>query len=274
MTSATISAASQASRAYQLKSRIRRGETVRGIMAGDLAGAPLAHIAAMLGLDFAVFDAEHSAFSEERLAFLAELCVLRGVAPVIRIQPSEANVQKAIHLGAVGVMLPGVRDVTDAQTLVSAAYLPPLGIRGFSVHSAPTRLSAPDWRQAGFSRSTAVTSQNTWVTVILQVETAELLSRLSEATAIPGVDVVLLGATDLSVSLGIPDAPATDERIVTSLDFTSGPPPAKGAVASTAALARHWQERGVTFFLLGHDIEFFEQGLRGTLARLSQPQTT
>jgi len=158
MTSATISAASQASRAYQLKSRIRRGETVRGIMAGDLAGAPLAHIAAMLGLDFAVFDAEHSAFSEERLAFLAELCVLRGVAPVIRIQPSEANVQKAIHLGAVGVMLPGVRDVTDAQTLVSAAYLPPLGIRGFSVHSAPTRRSAPDWRQAGFSRSTAVTS--------------------------------------------------------------------------------------------------------------------
>jgi 2-keto-3-deoxy-L-rhamnonate aldolase RhmA len=271
MTPATISTSSQTSRAYELKARIRRGETVLGIMAGDLAGAPLAHIAAALGLDFAVFDAEHSAFSEERLAFLAELCVLRGVAPVIRIQPSEANVQKAIHLGAVGVMLPGVRDLADAQNLVSAAYLPPLGSRGFSRHSAPSRLSAPDLRQADYSRSAAVTSQNTWVTVILQVETAELLSRLAEATAIPGVDVVLLGATDLSVSLGIPDAPATDERIVTSLDFAAGPLPAKGAVASTAALARQWQERGVTFFLLGHDIEFFEQGLRGALARLSQP---
>jgi 2-keto-3-deoxy-L-rhamnonate aldolase RhmA len=243
-------------------------------MAGDLAVGPLVHLAAAYGLDFLVFDAEHCAFSEERLATLAELCILHGIAPVVRIQPAEELVQKVIHLGAVGVMLPGIRDVTRARALTEAAYLPPAGSRGFSTHSAPTRLGSPRWRHSGLSRSEAVASQNSWVTVILQVETAGLMSHLAEAAAIPGVDVLLLGATDLSVSLGIPDAPATDDRFAAALCFPAGPPPAKGAVASAAAPASHWRQLGATFLLLGHDTELFENGLRTALARLQEPPTT
>jgi 2-keto-3-deoxy-L-rhamnonate aldolase RhmA len=249
------------SRAHELKERIARGEEVHGIMAGDLATAPLVHLAAVHGLDFIVFDAEHCAFSEERVAQLAELSVLRGITPVVRVPPTAASVQKAIHLGAVGIMIPGVLDVAEARTLVAAAYLPPAGVRGFSTHSMPVRLSeGARWREPGFSRSRAVAGQNSWVAVILQIETASLLAALPQAAAIPGVDVLLLGATDLSVSLDAPDLPPSHPRIAAALAFDSGP--AKGAVASDSVAAADWRRLGATFLMLGHDTELLERGLR------------
>jgi 2-keto-3-deoxy-L-rhamnonate aldolase RhmA len=264
------SAGVHASRPHELKSRISRGEAVHGIMMGDLASAPLVHLAAAHGLDFIVLDAEHSAFSEERLAQLAELAVLRGIAPIVRVPPTVASVQKVIHLGAVGVMLPGVLDVTEARSLVDAAYLPPQGTRGYSTHSMPVRLGTPRWRPADLKRSDAVAAQNSWVTVILQIETAALLGRLAETAAIPGVDVLLLGATDLSVSLGIPDMPPTDQRIAAALAFDGGPPPAKGASATAAVPAHEWRRRGATFLIVGHDTDLFEHGLRAAVDQLAE----
>jgi 2-keto-3-deoxy-L-rhamnonate aldolase RhmA len=243
---------------------------VHGIMAGDLAVAPLVHLAAAHDLDFIVFDAEHSAFTEERLAQLAELCVLRGIAPIVRVPAVVASVQKVIHLGAVGVMLPGVLDVDEARALIDAAYLPPRGTRGYSSHSMPVRLSTPRWQQTEFSRSRAVAEQNSWVTVILQIETSTLLASLPEAAVIPGVDVLLLGATDLSVSLGIPDTPPTDPRIAGALNFGAGP--ARGAVASRSVPVAEWRRLGVTFLLLGHDTELLGHGLRAAVSQLAEPQ--
>ena len=141
--------------------------------------------------------------------------MLRGITPIVRVPPAVSSVQKVIHLGAAGVMLPGVLEVAEARALVDAAYLPPRGVRGFSTHSMPVRLSEGSrWRQADFSRSHAVAEQNSWITVILQIETAALLASLPDAAAIPGVDVLLLGATDGSVSLGTPDTPPADPRIL------------------------------------------------------------
>jgi 2-keto-3-deoxy-L-rhamnonate aldolase RhmA len=253
---------------YRLKSRIAAREPVYGLMAGDLAAPALIQLAAAAGLDFLVFDAEHSAFSEERLAGLLELCVLRGIAPLVRVQPEEALVQKAIHLGAAGVMLPGVRDAETAADLIAAAYLPPTGHRGFSRHSAPARLGGTP----GQSRSHQVARQNSWVVIVLQIETAELAADLAAVAALPGADVLLLGATDLSVSLGLADAPSTDPRISSALRFDGSP--AKGAVITTAAPAAFWQEFDASFFLLGHDTDVFEQGLRSTLAQVSIPSAS
>jgi 2-keto-3-deoxy-L-rhamnonate aldolase RhmA len=247
---------------YRLKSRIAAREPVYGLMAGDLAAPALIQLAAAAGLDFLVFDAEHSAFSDERLAGLLELCVLRGVAPLVRVQPDEALVQKAIHLGAAGVMLPGVRDAGTAAELIAAAYLPPAGHRGFSRHSAPSRLGGAP----GQPRSHQVARQNSWVVVVLQIETAGLAGDLAAAASLPGADVLLLGATDLSVSLGLTDAPVTDPRITSALRFDGGP--AKGAVINAAAPAEFWQQFGASFFLLGHDTDVFEQGLQSTLAQV------
>ncbi len=258
--------ATGASRAHGLKARIAQGETVHGIMAGDLATPALVHLAAAHGLDFIVFDAEHCAFSEEQIARLAELSTLRGITPVVRVPPAAASVQKVIHLGAIGVMIPGVLDVAQAQALAAAAYLPPAGYRGFSTHSMPVRLSeGARWRQPGFSRSRAVAKQNSWITVILQIETAALLASLPQAAAIPGVDVLLLGATDLSVSLGAPDLPPSHPRIAAALAFDSSP--AKGAAASDSVPAAEWRRLGATFLLLGHDTELLERGLHFALSQ-------
>ena len=267
MTATAGPASAATPRAYTLKGRIARGETVYGIMAGDLAVPALVHLAAAHGLDFLVFDTEHSAFSEQQLSQLAELCVLRGITPIVRVAPAAQTVQKVIHLGAAGVMLPGVLNVADAIALVDAAYLPPLGVRGFSTHSTPVRLrEGSQWRQTRYSRSDHVAGQNSWITVILQIETAALLARLPDAAAIPGIDVLLLGATDLSVSLGIPDAAPTHPDIAAALAFSGGP--AKGAAASAAAPAAEWRRRGVTFVLLGHDTDLLARGLH---AAVSQP---
>ena len=52
VTAQALSARAAGSRAYQLKGRIGRGEELHGLMAGDLAAAPLVHLAAAHGPGF------------------------------------------------------------------------------------------------------------------------------------------------------------------------------------------------------------------------------
>jgi 4-hydroxy-2-oxoheptanedioate aldolase len=95
-------------------------------------------------------------------------------------------------------------------------------------------------------RLTCQLPPNDQTLVVIHVETAEAVKRLPEITAVDGLDVIFIGPTDLSQSLGVPGQPqhptvqAAIERVVETVAQTKL---ALGIMVGSAASARNWHQR-------------------------------
>jgi 4-hydroxy-2-oxoheptanedioate aldolase len=127
---------------------------------------------------------------------------------------------------------------------VRAVKYGPRGIRGL----AGNRSS--DWvANAG---STAAANDETLV--VIQVETAEAVSRIDDLVRVDGVDVLFLGPTDLSHSLGHPgdgdhpDVRAAMERVASAVVPS---PKTLGVFTGGIDAAAEWRERGARYLTTG-----------------------
>ena len=86
----------------------------------------------LMGWDWVVIDMQHSAPNSETAYECLHTLRTAGVKPLLRTSvgaPSE--VERALDLGAVGVVVPMVNSVAEAQTMAAHAKYPPLGRRSF-----------------------------------------------------------------------------------------------------------------------------------------------
>ncbi len=75
----------------------------------------------------------------------------------------------------------------------------------------------------------------------------------------PGIDAVLIGPADLSISMGIPgdfQNPRLTEAIELIRDTCEAKGVAPGIHTRTMPLARFWKERGMRFLSCGSDVSF------------------
>jgi 4-hydroxy-2-oxoheptanedioate aldolase len=180
-----------------LKTRLCRGETVRGLFVSTF-DATLCEFIATLGWDFLIADAEHAAIDLKDMENIARACELRGMAPTARVPlTAPADISRFLDAGARGVMVPFVESALEAQRAVAWSKFAPTGRRG---------LAAP--RCGGFGGELPpelfVTRENHETLVIVQIESLRGLDNLVEILAVEGVDVVFIGPTDLSLALGHP----------------------------------------------------------------------
>jgi 2-keto-3-deoxy-L-rhamnonate aldolase RhmA len=95
--------------------------------------------------------------------------------------------------------------------------------------------------------------------VVLQIETVAAFEARDELLSLPGIDAVLVGPADLSISLGVPGA-FEDSRMVETIeairDSCVAHDVAPGIHLRSAALAKFWQQRGMVFLSCGNDISF------------------
>ena len=191
-----------------LRRRILDGELVLGMMVVEFFTPSLPGVLARAGLDFAVFDMEASGLSHGRFQMLAALSTAAGLTPIVRVpEASAATVGRCLDLGAVGVMAPKVQNADEARALASHTHYPPDGDRGSGYRAHPsgyvTATSSEDRRAADASTITVV-----------QLETVEAVDEAEEIVAIPGIDVLNVGANDLAAQLGVePGHPAVTSAI-------------------------------------------------------------
>jgi 2-keto-3-deoxy-L-rhamnonate aldolase RhmA len=107
---------------------------------------------------------------------------------------------------------------------------------------------------------------------IIQVESPAAVANAAEIAATDGVDVLFVGPTDLSHSLGVPgslDAPVYLEALGAVVGACRANGKAAGILLrSPEALDRHL-ELGFTFVGLGSDGAYVTDGARAALARRS-----
>jgi 2-keto-3-deoxy-L-rhamnonate aldolase RhmA len=86
--------------------------------------------------------------------------------------------------------------------------------------------------------------------VVLQIETRKALEAREELLAVPGIDAVMIGPADLSISLGVPGEfqhPIMVEAMEAVRDSCNSHGIAPGTQTRSPALARFWKERGMRF---------------------------
>ena len=248
----------------KLKQRLADGGIAHGCFY-RYDDATLAEYVAMQGWDFLVFDAEHGALEPRHAEDLCRATEVRGVTPIVRVTTNQPHViLRYLDAGAHGVHVPWVNTPEDVRAVVRAVKYEPLGQRGL----AGTR--AADW---GLTESLAdyVERANRETLVVVHIETAAAVDHIAEYAATEGVDVLFIGPTDLSHSLGHtgnpghPEVRAAMERVaevVVPSDKTLG------IFAGTPQFAAEWLERGARYFtnsvegLLAHGMQSFLSAVR------------
>lgn len=242
------------------RQRLRRGD----VLVGTFLKTPAPVVAELLGLgalDCVVVDAEHGPFDRASL----DLCLMalhKGrVATLVRVpSATSAHVLPALDSGAIGVVVPHVCRAEDARDAVRAAHYGKSG-RGFAASPRGAAYGGRTLReQLDYAAATT--------TVLAQVEDAAALDDLPGIMATPGLDGVVVGRMDLTVSLGAdsPNDPRVLDAVAAIVAAARAASVAAGMFVPTVAELPRWRSLGVTLFLLGSDQQFVLDGAR-SLAR-------
>jgi 4-hydroxy-2-oxoheptanedioate aldolase len=159
-----------------------------------------------LGFDWILIDTEHGAINLETVEELARAAEGVGLTPVARPRENTASdILQLLDRGAVGVQVPHVNTADDARRAVEAVKYHPLGNRGLG---GGTRAADYGFGEP-FDRYVETANRETLVCV--QIEEAEGVRNVDEICGVAGVDVVFVGPSDLSQSMGFPGNPGAPE---------------------------------------------------------------
>ncbi|MBT2268985.1 HpcH/HpaI aldolase family protein [Rhodococcus erythropolis] len=150
-----------------------------------------AEIAVDLGYTAAVLDIEHGAFDLAALDHLVPLLRAIGLRVIAKVlAPERSPIQQALDFGADAVVIPHILNVEHARETCAFAKFPPLGDRSFA-GGRPTRYQGfdNDW----------VREQDSTTKCYPMIEDDGAIRSISEILALPTVDGVFVGPSDLSL---------------------------------------------------------------------------
>ena len=151
-------------------------------------------IARDLGFRRFVLDIEHGLFELDATDKLVALIRAMGLEVYAKVLGPEAvPIQQALDIGCHGVIIPHIGDVEHARAVTAAAKYPPLGVRSF----AGTRTSG-----YGGAGQEYYDGENARTLCFPMIESAAALEDVEKILALPTVDGVFLGPSDLSLSRG------------------------------------------------------------------------
>ncbi len=179
-----------------VKERLARGEVASSMTVRMSRSIEIAGIAATAGFDSLYVDLEHSSLSLETTSQICIAALAVGLAPFVRV-PQLDMVGRILDGGALGIIVPDVRNAAQAREAVKAARYPPRGERGFA-----TALPHFQFRSLPAKQFCPVLDAATMV--IVQFESAEAVDNAEAIFAVDGVDMVLFGTNDLTADMGIP----------------------------------------------------------------------
>lgn len=162
-----------------------------------------AEIAKDCGFKHIILDIEHGTFDLGSLDHFIGFLKVAGIGVHAKVLgPTIEAVQQALDFGADSVIIPHIEDAAHASAVCSAAKYPPLGKRSFA-----------GGRCMGFKRQTDdyFPAENNRVQCWPMCETAASLADIEAILALPVVDGIFMGPSDLSLSRGRPNYHFTDD---------------------------------------------------------------
>lgn len=179
------------------KQRLAEGGLSLGFGVHHLRGSALGALGAATGFDWLFIDMEHGAMSVDAAAQISMAALSQGCTPIVRCcKDALFEGTRCLDNGAMGVVVPHVDTVAEAKQVVEAFRFPPLGMRSWGGPPILYGFNAPD-------TATAQRESNEEVLIACMVETEESVANADAIAAIPGVDVLMFGTSDLTATMGI-----------------------------------------------------------------------
>ncbi len=251
-----------------VKEALAEGKLQLGTGFGQLRSAEIPRILAAAGFHWAFLDTEHGGFDLETVQDICRVSLMVGLSPIVRVADLQYSlVARALDCGAQGVIFPRVESVELLERAISWTKFPPLGIRGYGL--SPVNL---DYEKVDFPQVIEHTNANTMV--VMQIETQRALDMREELLSVPGIDAVMVGPADLSISLGVPGEfqhPKMVDAMEAIRDTCIRRGIAPGTQTRSAPQARFWKDRGMRFLGCSNDTSMLFERSSDLVAQLTAP---
>jgi 4-hydroxy-2-oxoheptanedioate aldolase len=241
-----------------LKSKIARGTRCFGMWL-HTASPAVAEIVAHAGLDFVIIDQEHGTGDLDNAMGMMRAMLGTQTTPIVRVPSGDPiYLKRIVDAGAQSILVPMVDSGEEAQAVVDACLYPPRGKRG----NAAGVVRASRYGMVG----DYVARAHEQMLIIPQIETAEAVKNASAISSVPGVDVVFIGPSDLSGSIGLPDQTGAPQVEALIAEAYAAIRKAGKPAATVPRDGRSWQalfDDGFQIVATGSDLAYIRQAALG-----------
>lgn len=196
------------------------------------------------GYDFVVIDLEHSAMDLSTMEHMIRVAEIVDITSIVRVpQEDYATILRAAEAGADAVMFPHLITKEQAEKIVNMAKYYPIGNRGLD---ASTRVA----KYGNISMAEHMKLQNERVQVIGMIEDKEAVDNIDDILSVEGIDLLFVGAADLSSSFALPGQvthPELRKAMKTIIDKAKKANVPVGLPAYDAVQVKQLEEMGVKF---------------------------
>jgi len=249
--------------ANTVRKKLQAGDAVTAITITVNSVDVAAHAASM-GFDFLWLEMEHSPITLETVRNI--VLATRGLPalPFARVPVNEIwTAKRVLDAGVHGVIFPFTSTPELARQAVAACRYPPLGRRG-----SGAVLAKFCWPEGNYHD---MADEN--VMVITIVEEASAVDRIDEIAATPGIDVLFIGTSDLSFSLGLrgdQSHPTLQEAIKKVVKSAKNHGKFVGRPAGSAEKIAEFREQGFSLFQAGTEIGLMSMGAKQMLGGIER----
>jgi len=238
----------------ELRAQLKQGKVSYGMIVG--IGSPeVSYALGDVGLDWITFDTQHAILDMRMMATMIQAMSYSKTVPIVRVQSNDLGlINKALDIGAQAVVVPLVNTREDAERAVKASRYKPPGMRSYGGRAS---IRDPQY----------VSTADTEVMVIPQIETELALRNVEDIVTTEGIEAVFCGPFDLSMSLGVfrqfdnPTFLKAVDRLISACNAHGVYP---GLLAPAGPLEKSVQQ-GFKFISLGGDLGLLAQLVANSL---------
>lgn len=251
----------------KILARLRAGQPIRIAMMGHYL-PPYIAFAAAKGYDGIWLDLEHRPMDTREIQSLMAFFRQFDIDCMLRPPTTErGQLVRYLEDGASGLMIPHVSGAAMVRELVRKVKFPPIGDRGVEGRSFETDFALATG--GDFNKLVEHARRETFLAV--QIETLTALAEVEEIAATPGVDMLFVGPSDLSLRINqLPE----NERV--SLDDVYRRVDAAcranglawGSMPRTTDQVKHLATLGARLHVWGNDQKILMDGITQTAAEL------
>lgn len=253
---------------FSLARRLRAGETV--FTAWCTLSSPIAvEMVVREGFVSAVIDQQHGLFDMASTITAIGAARAGGAAPVVRVPLGDfAVASRVLDFGAEGIVAPMINTLADARAFVAATKFPPVGERSWGPHRAMALGGAASFADyLGAANADTVT--------FAMIETREALKNMDAIAAVPGIDALFVGPSDLSIALSDgalvdPHSAAVEAELDKVVAAANKAGKIAGLYCANAERAKAGATRGFRFLAVGSDLSFLRAGTAAQVKALQE----
>ena len=215
--------------------------------------------------DWIWIDQEHTPWGIESIGILCVQARQSNIAPIIRVPwNTPGYIKKAFDVGSVGVMVPQIDSAEEVGKALEYSKYPPIGNRGI----------AP-WFGGilGVPAQTIIENANSESILLTQLESVTAYEQLEEMLKLQDVEVIFVGPTDLSASLGIPGEihhPKVEKIMLDVAEKVRKAGKQPGTTFGDVESCRRWISEGYTMMSIPNALSVGTIGLQKILNQLRE----